>query len=269
MTTADPAVTPGMAVTRTAHADGDVLYFAYTGRGRLNLAGGASLRQATDTVAALAGDRDVRCAVLSGPSPAAWIGGADLEELGALTEATAERFIRAIHDFCAALRVFPVPVIARIQGYCLGAGLEIAAACDLRVCDDTARFGMPEVRVGVPSVIEAALLPMLIGWGRTRELLYRGHVIDAREAARIGLVEHLADTAALPATVAAIVDDIRAGAPQAMRAQKALVARWEQLTLENAIDAGVAAFVTSYRGTEPADYTARFFAHRKSRKEKS
>ena len=63
-----------------------------------------------------------------------------------------------------------MPVIARIRGYALGGGLELAAACDLRIAASDAIFGMPEVKVGIPSVIEAALLPSLIGWGRTREL---------------------------------------------------------------------------------------------------
>ena len=87
------------------------------------------------------------------------------------TPAEAEAFIRRVHGICAAIRDLPVPVIARINGWCLGAGLEVAAACDVRIAVRDAKFGMPEVRVGIPSVVEAALLPSLIGWGRTRRLL--------------------------------------------------------------------------------------------------
>src|SRR5690606_40996864 len=101
----------------------------------------------------------------------------------------AERFITLLHHVCTAVRDCAIPVIARIRGYCLGAGLEVAASCDLRVATHDSTFGMPEVHVGIPSVIEAALLPSLIGWGRTRELLYTGTAIDAAEAERIGLVE--------------------------------------------------------------------------------
>ena len=82
-----------------------------------------------------------------------------------------------------------MPVIARIDGYALGAGLELAAACDLRVASDRAVFGMPEVRVGIPSVVEAALLPQLIGYGRARRLLLTGVTIDADEALAWGLVD--------------------------------------------------------------------------------
>ena len=79
-----------------------------------------------------------------------------------------------------------MPVIARVNGYALGAGLEVAAACDLRIASSNAVFGMPEVKVGIPSVVEAALLPGLIGWGRTRELLLFGENIDAATALRLG-----------------------------------------------------------------------------------
>ena len=73
----------------------------------------------------------------------------------------------------------PVPVIARIQGYAFGGGLELAAACDVRIAADAAVFGMPEVKLGIPSVIEAALLPTLVGWGRAREMMYLGENFTA------------------------------------------------------------------------------------------
>src|SRR5439155_144470 len=100
----------------------------------------------------------------------------------------------ALHGVIAAIRTIPVPVIARINGYCLGAGPEVAAGCDLRVASDNAFFGMPEVKVGIPSVIEAALLPRLIGWGATAELVLLGENIDAAEALRIGLVSKVTST---------------------------------------------------------------------------
>lgn len=91
----------------------------------------------------------------------------------------------------------PIPTIARINGYAFGAGMEIAAACDVRVCVDTATFGMPEVRLGIPSVVEAALLPHLIGWGRTRELLLFGETFSAEEARAWGFVERVAPVGGL------------------------------------------------------------------------
>jgi len=152
-----------------------------------------------------------------------------------------------------------VPVIARLRGHCLGGGLEIAAACDFRICDDTAVFGMPEVRVGVPSVVEAALLPHLIGFGKARELVYRGNLIDAAEARRIGLVEHNVGAADVDAAIAAAVGDILEAAPNAIRLQKKLCRQWEHLTPDAAIDAGLDAFAKAYETDEPHDYCQRFF----------
>ena len=106
-----------------------------------------------------------------------------------------EGFITLVHRTCNALRELPVPVIARINGYALGAGLEVAAACDLRIASSNAVFGMPEVKVGIPSVVEAALLPGLIGWGRTRELLLWGENIDAQTALAWGFVEQVVEPA--------------------------------------------------------------------------
>ena len=92
---------------------------------------------------------------------------------------------------CEAIRRTPVPVIARVNGWCLGAGLEIAAACDMRAAVTTARFGMPEVLFGLPSGMEACLLPQLIGWGKTRELVFTGRHIDCDEAMQCHLIERM------------------------------------------------------------------------------
>ena len=80
------------------------------------------------------------------------------------------------------------PSRSNIDGYALGAGLEVAVSCDLRIASTRAKFGMPEVKVGIPSVVEAALIPRLIGDGRARELLMLGEIIDADTALRWGLV---------------------------------------------------------------------------------
>lgn len=240
-----------------------MLRLSLNGRTALNVVNGALLRQATDELSRYGAAPDLRCVVFNSPHPRAWIGGADLKELGALTVTNAEQFIRSIHNLCRALRELPVPVVASIRGHCLGGGLEIAAACDFRVADHTAVFGMPEVRVGVPSVVEAALLPQLIGWGRTRELVYRGHLLSAQQAHAIDLVEHCVAPDALASLVEQITADILQGAPRALRLQKQLVLAWESLTPAEAIEAGVKSFVSAYETREPATYVGRFFSRGK------
>ncbi len=168
--------------------------------------------------------------ILSGAGERAFVGGADIAELAALDQDSARDFITLVHRCCDGFRRLGVPVIARIDGYALGAGLELAAACDLRVASERAMFGMPEVRVGIPSVVEAALLPQLIGHGRARRLLLTGETIGAAEALAWGLVDAVAPPAELDAAVERFAAAILAGGKQAIRLQKALIRDWEDLS---------------------------------------
>ena len=168
---------------------------------KLNTLNTAVMTELIAAVERLAIDASLRAVVLRGAGERAFIGGADIAEMAALDAASARAFITLVHRSCDAFRRMPVPVIARIQGYVFGAGVEVAAACDMRVAAVGSRFGMPEVRLGVPSVVEAALLPQLIGWGRTRQLLLTGDKIDAATAHAWGLVEELVPADRLDETV--------------------------------------------------------------------
>ena len=245
------------------HENGNVIVFTVFGRTKINLAGRALLDSMTQVISDSAADPDVRCAILQGNSSEALIGGADLKELGSLEQGSAADFVNAIHLVCDAIRAFPVPVIGRLQGYCLGGGLEIAAACDFRVADQSAVLGMPEVKVGVPSVVEAVLLPQLIGWGKTRELVYRGNLVDAGEAYRMGLVEQLAIDTDIDSVIASCVEDILEAAPGAIRNQKSLIAQWEKLSIDDAIEVSLSAFEEAYRTDEPEQYVNAFFERNK------
>jgi enoyl-CoA hydratase/carnithine racemase len=144
-----------------------------------------------------------------------------------------------------------VPVIARIDGYALGAGLELAAACDFRVASDRSIFGMPEVRIGIPSVVEAALLPKLVGPARARRLVLTAENIDAATALEWGLVDTVVPAAQLDAAVEALAAPILASGPHAIRIQKALILDWEEMHTAAAVERGIDAFVESFGTDEP------------------
>jgi enoyl-CoA hydratase len=209
---------------------------------------------------------DLRAVVLTGEGERAFVGGADIVEMATLDADKAEAFIILVHRSCNALRKLPVPVIARVNGYALGAGLEIAAACDLRIASSNAVFGMPEVKVGIPSVVEAALLPGLIGWGRTRELLLWGENIDAATARAWGLVEHVAAPETLDGAVDARLDALLAAGPQAVRLQKKLIRDWENMTLDQAVRAGIESFKQAYATDEPRRMMAAFVNRARQKK---
>jgi len=227
-----------------------------------NILNRATLAQLVAAFRDAAGDPTTRAVVLTGTGERAFVGGADLDELAALDLASAREFISLLHDACAAARDCPLPVIARINGVCIGGGLELAASCDLRIAADTAVFSMPEVRLGIPSVIEAALLPRLIGAGRARWLVMTGEAIGTAEALAWGLVERATPPQQLDDAVNAALDAILACDPAAIRAQKRLCKLWEEAPLDASVRASIDEFARSYASPEPARRIAQLRAQR-------
>jgi enoyl-CoA hydratase/carnithine racemase len=125
---------------------------------------------------------------------------------------------------------------------------------------------MPEVKLGLPSVVEAALLPSLIGWGRTRRILMTGETFDAAEALAWGLVEEIHPPARLPLAIEGLLESLMEAEPRAVRIQKALVRQWEELPMSQAIAAGVDAFEDAWTTNEPADAMAQFLVNRAAAK---
>jgi len=234
---------------------------------KLNALDSPTVEALTAAAIEAARDAELRAVVLRGAGARAFIGGADIPEMGALSGPGAARtFITRVHRACDALRRVPVPVIARIDGYALGAGLEIAASCDMRIAGAAAVFGMPEVRIGLPSVVEAALLPGLIGWGRTRRLLLTGVTIGAAQALAWGLVEEVADAGKLDGAVEAVLASILASGPACVRLQKELISAWEELPLRDAVRRGIDVFATAWEGEEPRRMIAGFLDDKRRRK---
>ena len=219
--------------------------------GSLNILGSAVIDGVREGLQALAQDPQIRVLVLAGQSEKSMIGGADIKEMAKLDQQSAEAFITRLRDLCEAVRTFPAPVIARMPGWCLGGGLEVAAACDVRIAARDAKFGMPEVRVGIPSVIHAALLPRLIGWGRARFLVMTAENIDAPTALAWGLVDAVAPEGGLDAAVEHTVNALLACGPHALRAQKALLRQWEDLPLKESVDVSIGVFGRSFLSDEP------------------
>ncbi len=235
---------------------------------RLNLLNTSLIQQLISVVNSLHDNERLRVVILTGAGDRAFIGGADINEMVGLDPSSGRAFISRLHEACAALRELPVPVIARISGYCLGAGLEVAASCDLRIAADHSTFGMPEVKVGIPSVIESALLPGLIGRGKAAELVYTGDPIPASEALRCGLVEQVVPKAQLDEAVGRWTQSILEAGPLAVRLQKALFRQWESLPLDQAIESGIESFAAAYGTDEPRTLMTKFLRRQRNPPEK-
>lgn len=231
---------------------------------RLNTMSIAVMEAFVDVFRELGRDEALRAVVLTGAGSKAFVGGADIDQMGAIRDPAGGReFITRVHRCCDVVRQLPVPVIARVHGFTLGAGLELVASCDLRVAGESARFGMPEVRLGIPSVVEAAMLPGLIGWGRTRLLLLLGEVYEASTGERWGLFEQVVPDDRLDAAVDEWIDALLLATPRAIRLQKALIRQWEDLSTSDGVRAGIDAFGRAYETDEPAQAMAAFRAERK------
>ena len=247
--------------------DGGVATVSINNQGRLNCLGQAQITAFIDAVSALADDPELRVLIVTGEGDRAFMGGANLLELGELNPPRARDFLVLIHRMCKVLRDLPVPTIARVNGYCLGAGLEVMAACDMHIAGDNAVFGMPEVKIGLPSVVEAALLPQLIGWGRTRLLLYTGDNIDARTALEWGLVEKVVPAAELDAALGKWVHSIVESGPKAIRLQKELIREWEAMPVNEAVEAGIRCIYRAYQSDEPTRMVGDAIQRLKARKQ--
>jgi enoyl-CoA hydratase len=260
------AETP-ILLRRDRREHGVVAYLTINNARRLNAMNSTLMDAFIATMNELAAEEDLRAVVLSGAGPKAFIIGADINEMAAIKNAEqATAFITRLHRCCDAIRDLPVPVIARIHGYCFGGGLEMAAACDVRIASEAATFGMQEVKLGIPSVIEAALLPTLVGWGRAREIMLLGETFTAVEALEWRLIERVAPPSALDQAVEAWIGKLLTSAPRAVRLQKRLIRRWEDLPLAAAVQAGIDAFAEAYATDEPASAMREFLDAQLKRK---
>ncbi len=209
---------------------------------KVNALTSAFLEKLRERIDELGNDPAVRVAVLAGRGKA-FCGGADVNELKALTEANAAAFVLKIHAVCEAIRHLPIPVLAQLHGACIGAGLEIAAACDLRIAAQGTKFAMPEVKLAIPSVVEAALLPRLMGSGRAAWLVLTGEAIDAKRACEWGLVEEIGGPEAVERTLKSLL----AADPRALKMQKALLRMWDEAPLAESVAASVGLFARAHR----------------------
>ncbi len=207
-------------------------------------------------------DESLRALIITGAGDQSFVGGTNLAEMKDFNLDQAEASSTKTHRVCDAVRQFPVPVIARINGYCFGSGFEIAACADMRVGVQGAKFGMPEVRFGIPSGMEASALPRLIGWGKATELVLTGDHIDADEAYRIGFLNRLVERDEMDDVVDKWIASLMAGGPNALRIQKRLIMDWDRMSVTDGARAGIQAYVESYKSGEPNRLMTAFL-HRK------
>jgi len=246
-------------------SEDNVGYVTVNNPRKRNALGMPGKRAITVAFRKLSQDDKLRAVVLTGAGDKSFIAGADIAEMKDLTADEAREEHTLTHLANQSIRTCPVPVIARINGYCLGLGMELAASCDMRAAADHAKFGMPEVRMDIPSGMEAALLPRIIGRGRTSELVFTGDYMDAEEAYRCHFIEKVVPSSDLDRAVETWIASILAAGPRAIRLQKALMRDWDRMSIDDAIRQGIEACVEARSTDEPRRLREAFSDRRKSR----
>lgn len=242
---------------------GRIAWVTFNNPRKRNALGLAGKERFIEVMADLKHDETLRALVLTGAGDRSFVGGTNIAEMANFDVADAEASATKTHRVCDAVRTFPVPVIARINGYCFGSGMEIAACADMRVAADHAKFGMPETRFGIPSGMEASVLPRVIGWGKAVELVLTGDHIDAAEADRIGFLQKLVSNEGLDEAVEGWVRSLLACGPRAVRIQKRLIIDWDRMSVTDGARAGIQAYVDSYRSDEPRRLMTAFLDRKK------
>jgi enoyl-CoA hydratase len=228
----------------------------------LNQALLAELSQALDAIAA---DESVRVLILTGAGEKAFVAGADIGELATFSALQAKNFSKAGHAIIAKLQELPIAVIAAVNGFALGGGSEIALACDFIYAADTAKFGLPEITLGlIPGFGGTQRLPRLIGANRAKELIFTGKMISAAEAAQIGLANKVVPAAALMEEALKTARDIAAKGRVSLRAVKQAINQGLNVDLVSGCNIEVDAFALALASPDAKEGTAAFLEKRKA-----
>jgi enoyl-CoA hydratase/carnithine racemase len=245
--------------------EGSTAILSLEGRTHLNLLGLELFQSLNDGLDEIAADANVKTLVLTGDGERAFSAGVDLHEMRDLTPGSAEEFIRTLHRAIRKVLTLRMPVIAAINGPCLGGALELILACDMRIASEDAIFGLPEVLVGVPSVIEASLLPKTIGLGRARRLIMTGETVTSQEALDMGLVDQVVPKDAVRDAALEATEKFRNISPKVMAAQKDIFVKWLDMGDEESAEYSIKVFAEGFATGHPQEAMTAFLEKREPR----
>jgi len=230
----------------------------------LNALNGALLAEFSLALDAIAADEDIRVLVLTGAGDKSFVAGADISELATFDSLKAKSFARSGHDIINKLQLLPITVVAAVNGFALGGGTEIAIACDFIYASENAKFGQPEINLGViPGFGGTQRLPRLIGTNMAKELIFTGKMISAEEALRLGLVNKVVSQEKLMEEVMKTVGIIASKGKVSLREAKQAVNKGMNVDLANGCGIEIDAFALCYASPDAKEGTSAFLEKRK------
>jgi len=211
----------------------------------------------------LRSDDSVGVVVFTGAGDKAFIAGADIAEFAGRTAMT-QRDVMTSRSLFTAIDSFPKPVIAMINGYCLGGGCELALACDIRIASENASFGQPEINLGIiPGGGGTQRLTRLVGEGKSMELILTGEIIDARTAFAIGLVNHVVPADQLQTKTMEIASRIADKSPIALQLAKEAVKLASRSNLDEGLRREIDLFALCFSTEDKDEGVSAFLEKRK------
>jgi len=214
---------------------------------------------------ALAGDAAAKVVIITGSGEKAFVAGADIAEMSAMGVSQAKNFAAMWQRVFLKIEQFPKPVIAAVNGFALGGGCELAMACDIRIASEKAKFGQPEVTLGIiPGFGGTQRLPRLVGRGMAKMLIYSGDMIDAQEAYRIGLVQKVVKPEELISEAKSLARRILSRSANAVSLAKAAIDRGMDMDIASAMQHEAFIFGTCFANRDQAEGMSAFLEKRKA-----
>ena len=230
----------------------------------LNALNTAILKELDAAFTEVAEDNGILAVVLTGEGRA-FVAGADISEMKSKNAIEGEIFGKLGASVFRKIELLPKPVIAAVNGFALGGGCELAMSCDIRLASAKAKFGQPEVGLGItPGFSGTQRMPRLIGMGKAKELIYTADIIDAAEAYRIGLVNHVYEPEALMEEAMKMAEKIASKAPIAVKNSKEAINRGIQTDMDSAVAIEAYLFGLCFASEDQKEGMTAFFEKRKA-----
>lgn len=230
----------------------------------LNALNGTVMEELSALLDEIAAMEDVKAVILTGSGDKSFVAGADIAQMSTMNAEEGKNWGETGENLFLKLEQFSKPVIAAVNGFALGGGCEIAMACDIRIASEKAKFGQPEVTLGIiPGFGGTQRLPRLVGKGMAKLLIYTGDMIDAQEALRIGLVQKVVPAEALLAETRAIAQRIIARSSTAVGLAKVAINRGVDMGIADAMQYEALAFGLCFAGDDQKEGMTAFLEKRK------
>ncbi|MBT6611978.1 MAG: crotonase [Deltaproteobacteria bacterium] len=209
-------------------------------------------------------DTDIRVILLKAAGGKAFSAGIDVEYVKDMTPLESRNIGKRLHDVFYLCRTLSKVILAAVDGLCLGAGLELAISCDMLIASEKSKFGLPNINVGIPAIVEAAVLPQAIGIMNTRELCYTGWNWNAQKALARGLINEVCTDAEFEPTIEKWLARLETRSPMALMTQKEIIHLWMTTDIEAAIDFSINTVALNWMTKDQKEGMGAFLGKRKA-----